>query len=139
MIIILGVYYIFEPHITMSLRKLSRYSLALYLILISTLSLLPSNDLPNVMLFPNADKLIHCAMYAGLTFLLLTGWPRFFMSNRKLLIVIAIAFWGIVMELLQGTAAIGRSYDLMDELANILGFFPGWFTAYVAGKIWKLK
>ncbi len=78
-------------------------------------------------------------MYAGLTFLLLTGWSQTFLHNRKFLIIIAIAFWGIVMELLQGTAAIGRTYDLLDELANVLGFIPGWFAAHIAGKIWKLK
>jgi VanZ family protein len=97
-----------------------------YLLAITLLSLWPSADLPNVILFPNADKLIHCCMYAGLTFLALWTWPEHFTGNKQFLPLLAVLLWGFSMEVLQGLTHMGRSFDLKDELANTLGFFPGW-------------
>jgi glycopeptide antibiotics resistance protein len=97
-----------------------------YIILVTTLSLLPSSDLPKVVLFPHADKLIHMGMYGGFTFLLLWGWPRTFKGIRELLPLLIILVYGFVVELLQQYASIGRSFEFTDILANITGFVPGW-------------
>ena len=103
----------------------------LYLLLITLLSLLPSRDLPDVKLFMHADKVIHLCMYAGFTFLILWAWPQKFTGYKQLLPLLAIIIWGLLMEVIQGLTHLGRSFDLTDELANILGFLPGWI-------LWKL-
>ena len=98
----------------------------LYLMLITALSLYPSRGLPHIELFPNADKLIHLSMYAGLTFLMLWAWPGKFGKIRLFIPLFAVVCWGFSMEILQGLMHLGRSFDLTDELANCLGFIPGW-------------
>lgn len=110
-----------------------------YLVLITLLSLLPSDNLPDLPLFPHADKLIHMGMYAGFTFMLLNAWKGYFIDRNKWLIPICIAAWGISMELLQSTKSIGRSFDLWDEVANVAGFFPGWLAIVLFQKYKILK
>jgi len=98
----------------------------IYLLLITLLSLLPSQDLPDVKLFLHADKVIHLSMYAGFTFLLLWAWPQKFTGIKQLLPLMAIILWGLLMESLQYFTHLGRTFDITDESANILGFLPGW-------------
>jgi hypothetical protein len=98
----------------------------LYFSAIIVISLLPPDDLPNVVLFIFADKLIHCCMYAGLTFLLFWAWPERFNGNKFLIPLLLIAVCGFAMELLQGLLGLGRTFDLLDQLSNMVGFFPGW-------------
>ena len=97
-----------------------------YLVLITLLSLLPSRDLPDIKLFMHADKVIHVCMYAGFTFLLLWAWPQKFTGGRQLLPLLAIIILGFSLEAIQELGHYGRTFKLSDELANILGFLPGW-------------
>jgi glycopeptide antibiotics resistance protein len=106
----------------------------LYLALLTLLSLLPSDQLPNVMLFPNADKLIHICMYAGLTFLLFVAWPKQFSGKRAFIPLILVIAWGFFMEFMQRYGNLGRSFDFRDEMSNALGFFPGWLAWLWFGK-----
>lgn len=103
-----------------------RVSLVAYLLLITLLSLMPADGLPDMKLFPQADKWIHMTMYAGFTFLLFYNWPDYFCRWRVWLPFFAVIAWGLAMELLQATGQRGRAFDLYDELANLSGFFPGW-------------
>ena len=98
----------------------------IYLLLITCLSLLPSGDLPDIKLFLHADKVIHICMYAGFTFLLLWAWPQKFTGARQWLPLLAIVIWGFIIEVIQGLGHYGRTFELSDELANIIGFLPGW-------------
>ena len=98
----------------------------IYLLFISTLSLWPSDGLPDVILFPYADKVIHTGMYAGFTFLMLWAWSDKLIRKKQILPLIMVILWGFFMELLQGYSHFGREFDLTDELANTLGFVPGW-------------
>ncbi len=102
-----------------------------YLTLITLLSIWPSDGLPDIELFPNADKLIHAGMYSGLTFLVLWAWADKFAGIRLLIPFFFVVSWGLFMEILQLYSPLGRSFDMTDELANSLGFFPGWL-------FWKL-
>ena len=95
----------------------------LYIGLVAALSLLPVKDLPNVPLFPGADKLIHTTMYFGLSILLL--WT---FHTRKILrwkLYTFIVSWGISMEILQIIMHAGRHFSLFDILANITGLLLG--------------
>ncbi len=118
----------------MKYLRLNNFFFFAYLLLITALSLMPSNNLPKINLFPHADKLIHMGMYAGFTFMLLNAWKGYFIDRNKWLIPICIAAWGISMELLQSTKSIGRTFDLWDEVANIAGFFPGWLVVVLFQK-----
>jgi len=97
-----------------------------YLLIISMMSLMPSDNLPHLVLFPYADKLVHCFMYAGFTFLLFLAWPERFRGYRQLYPLLLVLCWGFAMEYMQGIGNAGRSFELSDELANIAGFIPGW-------------
>lgn len=97
-----------------------------YLVFITFLSLMPGKDLPDIMVFPYADKVIHACMYAGFTFLLLLAYPVTFSGRRQFLPFLIVVAYGFFMEMLQRISILGRSFDLRDELANSLGFFPGW-------------
>lgn len=108
--------------------RLQKMLLIAYLLLITLLSLLPGSDLPKVKLFPHADKVVHLAMYAGFTFLLFFNWPRYFAGWRWWLPFLAVIAWGLAMEVLQGLGHQGRAFDLLDEVANVSGFFPGWIV-----------
>lgn len=99
-----------------------------YVVLITLLSLLPGSDLPSVKLFRHADKVVHMCMYAGFTFLLLRGWPRFFRGTLQWLPLFVVMFWGLTMEILQDIGQYDRSFEISDMVANVLGFFPGWFV-----------
>ncbi len=65
-------------------------------------------------------------MYAGFTFLMLWAWPQKFIGFRQFLPFLIVMAYGLLMETLQRISFLGRSFDLSDELANSLGFFPGW-------------
>jgi glucan phosphoethanolaminetransferase (alkaline phosphatase superfamily) len=97
-----------------------------YLFLITIISLWPANWMPNTNLFPFADKLIHALIYAIFTFLLLITWPIKFRGIKQIIPFIFILSWGFFMEVMQYYTNLGRIFDLSDELANCLGFFPGW-------------
>ena len=105
------------------LKKILFYA---YFVLITLLSLWPSDGLPDIKLFPFADKLIHAGMYAGFTFLMFWAWPEDLSGAKQILPLLIIIVWGFLMEILQQYSYIGRSFDLTDELANCLGFLPGW-------------
>ena len=95
----------------------------IYIGIIVALSLLPVKDLPKIPLFPGADKLIHTTMYFILAVLLLWAFHNKKITRWKLYsFVIA---WGLLMEITQVLMHLGRSFSLLDILANICGAFLG--------------
>jgi VanZ family protein len=97
-----------------------------YLLLVTIASLLPSKDVPEVTIFPYFDKLVHFSMYALFSFLVLWAWPEKFTGMKQIIPFLLVLSYGFLMEVLQRYSNLGRSFDLKDELANCLGFFPGW-------------
>lgn len=98
----------------------------IYLLMVTAVSLLPSNDIPEVQVFPYFDKVVHFGMYALFSFLLLWAWPQEFSGKKQLIPFLMVVAYGFLMEVLQRFTHLGRTFDLSDELANCLGFFPGW-------------
>ena len=97
----------------------------LYLILIVLLSLLPTNDLPEVQLFAGFDKVVHACMYFGLT--ILACWT-FHAEDKRIRILYIVLFsilWGMIMEISQLEMMLGRAFDLKDELSNAIGTLMG--------------
>ena len=109
-----------------SIKHWLRITLTLvYLSIVADLSLLPSDDLPELPLFPGADKIIHSCMYLGLTWL--ACWSLRAESKPKwyYFIFLFSVSWGAIMELLQLLMRMGRSFELFDILSNLVGTFAG--------------
>ncbi|HZL11137.1 MAG TPA: VanZ family protein [Prolixibacteraceae bacterium] len=106
----------------------------LYVGCIAALSLLPSQDLPNVKLFYGADKVIHFSMY--FVFSLLFCWALKTELNYSLLfLIIPVTIgWGILMEVIQLDMHAGRSFSLYDILANSIGVVAGILVYVVVSK-----
>ena len=112
---------------------------------IFVLTLFPGNYFPKVSglwsLF-SADKLIHICLFAGLSFLLLSGLEKqYFRYNRRYIQVIVAGFSiGIAMitELLQWQLPIKRDGNIYDFIANFAGIVVGFllFTFPIIKK-WK--
>ena len=106
----------------LSIRQSVRILLVMiYVGCVAALSLLPLQDLPQVPMFPEEDKLIHFLMYFG--FSILFCWAlKVELNYLKLFYVILVTVgWGILMEYLQLDMHMGRSFSWYDELANSIG------------------
>jgi len=78
------------------------------------------------------DKIIHLALFAPWSFLLLkyfssVGYQNIFTKNKKLWVVIYGIIYAILTELLQFYVFIGRNGNLYDALADIIGVGLGVF------------
>lgn len=71
----------------------------------------------------HADKIVHLAGYAVLTF----WWAQLILVRRWKLAV-AVVLLGVVIELLQGLTP-DRKPDILDVLANSAGVLTGWLAA----------
>ncbi|MCX6232324.1 MAG: VanZ family protein [Bacteroidetes bacterium] len=109
--------------------------LLLYTALITTLSVMPASDLPDIIVFPYFDKIVHICMYAGLSFLLLWFWDEKKRKNKKLQIIFIVFAWGLFMEIIQGVSHFGRSFDFFDALANTFGFIPGYYSWKIVNRL----
>lgn len=91
-------------------------------------SLLPSGQLPKIDFWQQLitpDKLAHALVYgvfAVLLYLPLRSWQMY----GGLAAVLLASTFGAAMEGLQSIANTGRSYDLADMLANLVGAILGY-------------
>lgn len=92
-----------------------------------TLAPHPTGDL-EVPLFPGADKVVHALMFGFLTFILLLelmrhrGWT-FLPLPAIGLVAFASAIFGIVIEVVQAAMGLGRSFEILDIMADSAGSF----------------
>lgn len=87
-------------------------------------------------LFPGADKVVHAIMFGGLLFMIYVDKARSeaWRSLHAVFIVaamLAVILFGAVIELIQGSMNIGRSFDTYDILADAAG-------AVLVAVIWYL-
>jgi len=97
---------------------------AAYVAAVTVLSLLPSRDLPDVPMFPHADKVIHFFMYGFMAFFLCWASPG--KTATRLIhytgIILFCTAYGMLMEFLQGTLAqLDRTFSWNDGAANLAG------------------
>jgi len=98
----------------------------IYLVIIALLSLLPSYDIPDITLFPGADKVVHICMYLGLSFLASWSYDIGHKGMKFMYLLLAGVFmYGVVMEVLQRTMHNGRDFDFKDMIANLTGTILG--------------
>lgn len=75
--------------------------------------------------FDGLDKIGHFAAYAVLSLLILRGWQREKMPPIGLhgFTLLLCAVFGMMLEIHQGLT--GRNFDLLDEVANVMGALAG--------------
>ncbi|MFD1314497.1 VanZ family protein [Namhaeicola litoreus] len=79
--------------------------------------------------FKSKDKLYHTLAYFTLTFAWLFAFRNKYQNNKfKILTLCALTFYGIILEVLQGTLTNYRTSDLYDAIANFLGVILGIFA-----------
>jgi VanZ family protein len=95
---------------------------------VGILTLMPGRDVPQVgwLEFKNFDKLVHAALFGGLTLLFCLPFFRSRLSPRQKLnyfirIALASIIWGITVEIIQKYFIPGRNFDLRDWAADSLG------------------
>ena len=107
----------------------------LYLSIVAKLSLMPSNQLPELNPFDGFDKVVHGCMYFGLTVLACWTFQAEVKRNWILYIVVFAIFWGLLMEFSQLEMKAGRAFEWTDELANSVGALLGAsIYVWIAGK-----
>lgn len=77
----------------------------------------------NILEFPGVDKLAHLGFYAVFCFLWGMGLRQ--KSNLKNIPIIFSISFGVLMEICQFYLSNGRSFELYDILANIIGSILG--------------
>lgn len=92
---------------------------------IAALSLLPSKDFPQLPLFEGFDKVVHFLMYFIFSVLFSWSIKTEFNYFRLLFIIPVTIGWGILMEFMQLSMHLGRSFSWYDVLANSIGVFAG--------------
>lgn len=99
---------------------------ALIVVVIATV--IPSVSVP--VAFSLDDKALHFIAYFGLGILGGTGWP-----DRRRVLLWAMPLFGMALECVQGTMAVGRMFDWYDGIANSIGAFAGVAASLLARRI----
>lgn len=101
-------------------------------IIILFLSLTPSHEMPetNIWEFLSFDKLAHLFFYTLLSLQLIIAFKKqnsnsILKHNAILIGFILSLFYGIILETLQYYIYVGRTADLIDIIANLIGAFLG--------------
>jgi len=75
---------------------------------------------------PYADKIVHFTFYfvaaiLGSLFLIETKKEKAILTKYLTILAFSLIFFGIIIEVIQGTITINRSGDVYDALANCIG------------------
>ena len=75
-------------------------------------------------MFSGIDKLLHISIFALLGFVFRIGFPRM----RFFIFFLIMFIYGLGTEILQREMHLGRSMELLDLFADLLGVLMGYFT-----------
>lgn len=74
--------------------------------------------------FANMDKVVHISIFIALGFCYRMAFPQ----QKKILFWCIMATYSMLTEILQETMNLGRSFELMDFVADMLGIIIGYFV-----------
>ncbi len=115
------------------------FVLSLVYTLLMTIALLtPITGTPKIE-FPFVDKMVHFIMNAALFIV----WSSFILSKRigfsnkhtLVLLFLGALFYGILIEVIQGSFVATRGADVLDVAANIFGLLFGLFVVKASKKL----
>lgn len=96
--------------------------------------LLPGSSLPKDPFLEKIhfDKIVHFSVYILLFLLLIYGLKQNFLKKKRIYIASLICIsQGIIIEFLQGSTFVkGRSFELLDVVANVSGVIAGILLIY---------
>jgi VanZ family protein len=121
--------------------KRYKYSLVLSL-LILYLSLKNANDLNKIRIFnlPHFDKFAHFCMYFTLMASIILETRKASIGNRSYFFLSLYPFfYGIIMEILQGTLTSTRTASFYDVLFNTLGIIMSVLLWFLFRLVYKVK
>ncbi|MFD1553792.1 hypothetical protein DNU06_09615 [Putridiphycobacter roseus] len=122
----------------MAKSNLTHLPWVIWLVVISFLSLLPGDRLPEIKFeWFKIDTMVHIIMYTVLSFLMLFGFC--FKKNepfrrKALYIVVVCIIFGFGIEIIQGSLIRNRFFSWKDFIANNLGVFTGMLIYYYYNK-----
>jgi VanZ family protein len=112
---------------------------AIWLLIITGLSVMPGAQIPKIHLF-SMDKLGHLLAYGVLCGLVLraaqpnrTNW-----RSRAIWAILFASMYGILMEIIQFSFVPGRFYEYADMMANAFGALLG-ACLYLLGRMFKFQ
>ena len=98
---------------------------------------IPGSALPKnpILIIPHLDKFVHAFLYFPLAVIL---GAEFDLAKKKYLVwagpvftLMIIAFYGGMIEILQGTLFVNRSADIFDFLSDVIGGLAGLAVYYL--------
>lgn len=104
--------------------------------LVSYLCLATPESLPTVSVF-KFDKLGHLTFHFGITVLWFLFWKTTFKNENKYALLKAFLFsffFGVIIEIVQGTVTTSRSADIKDVFANTTGALVAVVVIYLYNK-----
>lgn len=107
------------PRPDAGLRWAGRILFLTAIVLITDLALQPGIEMPTRLF--GSDKVEHVAAFLTLTLLARMGWPR----RSGMLIGLILFLYGVGIEYLQSTSAIGRTASVADIVADLVGILLG--------------
>ena len=115
-------------------RRVQRYVTYLYAGFITYVSLAPGQRVPEIFnwgrLF-SPDKVAHFGAYAIFAVLLSFSIGITSPLKRTAMAVVFAALFGAVMEFIQGVSGMGRSFDPVDMVANLIGALLGGLVYWI--------
>ena len=105
--------------------------------LVAYLCLATPSGLPSVSLF-KFDKLGHFAFHFGITVMWFLFWKTTYKNENKFALLKAFLFsffFGVIIEIMQGTLTEDRSADIEDVVANSIGALIAVVFIYIFNKL----
>ncbi len=88
----------------------------------------------NIASFIRIDKIAHMVLFGFFTYLIAIASQKAFVNSTSFKLIFPAffigTFYGILIEVMQATIFINRSYDYLDMLANTLGCLIAWVVLH---------
>ena len=107
----------------------------MWAVFIFVICMMPARHIPRVSI-PNFDKVVHTGIYVVFAALTFYGWTmqnQFDGLHKKtvLKIILLLASYGLMIEVMQETLTTDRHFEWFDELANTTGTIIGTLCSWL--------
>lgn len=94
-----------------------------------------SEEQEHLLLFPHIDKVVHFLIFSCLGYCIVMAYPKI----RFIIFVYIILIYGVITEILQGEMDWGRSGEVLDIVADLLGGLFGYYFARKFGRFFYIN